>query len=82
MRERERVVLCSLSSLNITSDPFPSSNQFHFLGNMFMARCDYVKKLYPPKHFKTVRNSIFEHMYHSEGGTAEHAAGRCILFCF
>ncbi len=43
-----------------------------------MARCDYVRELFPPKHFKTVRNSLWQHLHNSKGSEVEYAAGESV----
>ncbi len=44
-----------------------------------MARCDYIKKLFPPKHFKSVRDSIWHNLHDSKETEVEYTAGESVL---
>ncbi len=47
--------------VGVTWEPYP---YWHFDGNFWLAKCNYVRKLLPPQVFQTIRSNIFRRLLH------------------
>jgi hypothetical protein len=51
---------CDTCSTQLSVYPFP-----HYVGNMFVAKCDYIRKLIPPSEYESRKSALVHQMWNS-----------------